>query len=360
MIKKSSRIEYLDSLRGIGAINVALAHYETFNPLFSNGEKIFKGYVAVSLFFVLSGYVLSLNLRTNDGFQNFRLGAFIVKRFFRLWVPFAFALMFSLFCHELGKSISLASPPFSHEYVERWTKKIDSVQVKNELLDFYSPNLLAPSWSLKPELVNSLILPFAFLILRHSILWFILSLLLSIYFNILPFAGLHFSLGCLLAFYDKQIINFVRQTRIALPGMCLLFFLYIIDLKNILIFDTWAIWAVCSFALLAFVLSSPILQWILDRRILRFFGITSFGIYLLHWPIMFVSAPFLYNLTSKLPIFRDSLVYFIGLTYILITIAVSVMFYVFVEKPAIQLGKKIAGLYCNKISMLNIIHNVRA
>jgi peptidoglycan/LPS O-acetylase OafA/YrhL len=360
MIKKSSRIEYLDSLRGLGAIIVGLAHYETFYPFILNGEKIFKGHVAVSLFFVLSGYVLSLSLRKEDAFQNFTLGAFIIKRFFRLWVPFSMALIFSLFCHESGKTTSLASPPFSQEYVERWTKKIDTSQVKNELLDFYSPNLLAPSWSLKPELVNSLILPFGILILRHSILWFIFSVLLGVYFNILPFAGLHFSLGVLLAFYDKHVINFVRYTRIAVPGMCLICLFYFINLQNILIFDTWAIWAVCSFALLAFVLASPKLQYILDTRFLRFLGTVSFGIYLLHWPIMFISLPILSNFTVKNPIFFEARWFLFGLIYIFITFLASTVFYIFVEKPAIKLGKQIAELYNNKISNFNKIKNVNA
>lgn len=110
MINKSSSIEYLQSLRGLGVIIAALTHYETFYPFILNGNKIFNGYAAVSLFFVLSGYVLSLGLRTNDVFQKFSLGSFIIKRFFRLCVPFSMARMCSLFCHESGKTISLASP----------------------------------------------------------------------------------------------------------------------------------------------------------------------------------------------------------------------------------------------------------
>jgi peptidoglycan/LPS O-acetylase OafA/YrhL len=146
---------------------------------------------------------------------------------------------------------------------------------------------------------------------------------------------------------------------IALPGMCLLILLYFIDLKNILIFDTWAIWGFCSFALLAFVLASPILQHILDTRFLRFLGTISFGIYLLHWPLMFISLPILFNLTVKDPISSQALWFIFALTYILITLAVSTIFYILVEKPAIQIGKKIADLYYNKISMFKT-KNVKA
>lgn len=81
-------------------------------------------------------------------------------------------------------------------------------------------------------------------------------------------------------------------------------------------------------ALLAFVLASPVLQYFLNARPLRFFGTVSFGIYLLYWPIMFFSLPILANLTFKKPIFSDFRWFIFALIYLIITFIISTIFYI--------------------------------
>ncbi len=69
LIKPNSRFEFLDSLRGIAALLVALMHFQTlinerssygFPPLIN--EIFLNGHVGVNVFFVLSGFVIAYSI----------------------------------------------------------------------------------------------------------------------------------------------------------------------------------------------------------------------------------------------------------------------------------------------------------
>jgi peptidoglycan/LPS O-acetylase OafA/YrhL len=86
-VKKKNKIFVLESLRGIAAICVALYHYPSSSFLY------FKhGHFAVYFFFVLSGFVISLNYA--DKINNFKdLVNFQKKRFWRLYPTHFFVLL---------------------------------------------------------------------------------------------------------------------------------------------------------------------------------------------------------------------------------------------------------------------------
>jgi peptidoglycan/LPS O-acetylase OafA/YrhL len=86
------RLTYLDSIRGFAALSVVIYHTNgwldfTKDPFFHSSvpthllNVIFNGPSAVSLFFVLSGFVLSLKyfLKPNRPISYLE---FIIKRFF--------------------------------------------------------------------------------------------------------------------------------------------------------------------------------------------------------------------------------------------------------------------------------------
>ena len=66
----NSRIEYLDSIRGIAAMMVVVYHFIGWRwaerTMFHVSSMFFNGADAVSFFFVLSGFVLSFKYLQSD------------------------------------------------------------------------------------------------------------------------------------------------------------------------------------------------------------------------------------------------------------------------------------------------------
>lgn len=81
----------LDGLRGIAALLVAFYHWNVFHWMFS-----FYGYMAVDLFFVLSGFILAH--RYLYACSIAKESDFLVARFARLYPMHLFALFFLLLC----------------------------------------------------------------------------------------------------------------------------------------------------------------------------------------------------------------------------------------------------------------------
>src|ERR1700679_590520 len=81
-VAKPSRVAAIDGLRGLLAVVVLAWH--VCSPFGAAWMLVFAN-VAVGLFFVLSGYVLT---RGWDG----RIGVFLVRRFLRLWPVYALCL----------------------------------------------------------------------------------------------------------------------------------------------------------------------------------------------------------------------------------------------------------------------------
>lgn len=87
-----ARFLELDGLRGIAAFTVILHH---FCCMYDLKEKpyllpLVAGHSAVLLFFVLSGFVLSLPFWNKGTFG--RYDAYLVRRIFRIYVPYVAAV----------------------------------------------------------------------------------------------------------------------------------------------------------------------------------------------------------------------------------------------------------------------------
>src|SRR5438128_2732703 len=99
---KQERYEYLDALRGSAALSVVVYHlHEGYHwpPAISFLDNtplhaLWDGKAAVELFFVLSGFVLSLKyVRPAQGLNNFSYLGYLVSRFFRLMPAFITVLL---------------------------------------------------------------------------------------------------------------------------------------------------------------------------------------------------------------------------------------------------------------------------
>src|SRR6478672_10331259 len=96
----TGRLSTLDGLRGLAALLVVFYHIEWPNHL-TNNNFVGNGYLAVDLFFILSGFVIfqnyAIRISSINDFRNF-----ICLRFFRVY-PLHFAILAWLSCMELLK-----------------------------------------------------------------------------------------------------------------------------------------------------------------------------------------------------------------------------------------------------------------
>jgi peptidoglycan/LPS O-acetylase OafA/YrhL len=113
------RVRELDAVRGLAALVVVLDHLALVSPAWQDASRhngftlinlinfsplyaIFDGTAAVILFFVLSGFVLTLSYE--GGKQTY--AGFLVRRVARIWVPYIFAIAVAVIgAATLGDSI---------------------------------------------------------------------------------------------------------------------------------------------------------------------------------------------------------------------------------------------------------------
>lgn len=156
------RIGKLDSIRGIAALVVLTGHCGPpagvdasglvfWLPIFWDGES------AVVMFFLLSGYVLALQLRSP---KRPTYAGFLIRRFMRIWPPFAVTIVLTyLILSALGLP---AEPDTIHRGVSRMATVGDLLQ---NLLFMGNPYAInSPVWSLFVEMRLSIAFPLLFLI----------------------------------------------------------------------------------------------------------------------------------------------------------------------------------------------------
>jgi peptidoglycan/LPS O-acetylase OafA/YrhL len=117
---------------------------------------LFAGHAAVGVFFVLSGFVLAMSLRGSS--QGGYL-PFVIRRFFRIWVPFAAAILFA----ALLVYLIVPQPIPGHAWInDSWSQPLTWKLVAGHLLMLGPAEYVTldnPMWSLVHELRISLAFP---------------------------------------------------------------------------------------------------------------------------------------------------------------------------------------------------------
>ncbi|KQT46809.1 hypothetical protein ASG52_14005 [Methylobacterium sp. Leaf456] len=164
------RLSQLDALRGVAALSVVLGHlYLAYNG--SEAGWVYRtalspfvsGTMAVVLFFVLSGFVLSLPYAAGRGRSY---PAFAVGRLIRLYPP---VIVFVLISAAIGYLIhGQPSPDGLRRAFRMWDEQVSWLNVAAHLLALGFPadsiRLNPPIWSLIVEIRASLAFPLLFLI----------------------------------------------------------------------------------------------------------------------------------------------------------------------------------------------------
>ncbi len=299
----------------------------------------FNGHNAVCLFFVLSGFVLSLKYIKNES-EQVSYVEFLVKRIFRLYPIYWVVLILTALYLKSDFWLFIKKAP---------------------MIIAGHHTLVVPVWSLKIEMKISLIFLFLLVLaLRNVKILFLAAFLYWFLFGFEIFV-LHFCLGILLAINFEKIkqIKWSKTKRylLFLLGLFLCSFeqihFIVIPHKNFRETDTPLAFFLGAFGCaiwLVLVMSAPNFQKKIEIKPLLFLGDISYGLYIGHRLVfVHILEPHFEWFSFKLGSFFFA---HIVVHYILVT-SFSLLFATFlhylIEKPFIKLGYKVAKKYSNKL-----------
>ena len=367
------RWDSLDSLRGIAAFLVVTFHCAQVtsgfaarsNPLslaaWGDGWTWLKytplrilvssGPSAVVLFFVLSGFVLSLPFLRSERLPGY--AGFAIKRLCRIYLPFAAAILFSAALYWLIDPQPM--PALSHWFnTVLWDQKLTVGYVgRNLAMTGLTPDMTLDlvMWSLVHELRISLVFPLLFLATRR---WPALSMAGSLLLSVICIEALAgteattvpmslvdtgrfvflFTAGILIASRVAEL----RQAAARLSGTTKAW-LWPLSLVLILspgptvyrYFDlTWGLGAVL---LLVLVVSSLRAERMLSARAPVWLGRVSYSLYLVHLPIL-IGAVHLAD--GVLPLWATTI------AAVLASLICAELMHRAIEIPSMRLGRALA------------------
>ena len=359
----------LDSIRGIAALVVVLQHFGLALP--ENESNIFfhlqrGGHRAVIVFFLLSGFVLTLPLRTG---RRQRYPTFVVRRICRIYLPYVAALILAIAADWV-----VGQRPIGNQWVDQsWSHPITGALVGAHLVflgQYDWSQLNTAFWSLIYEMRISLVFPFIALgimvlpgwigaaaALLCSLLSVTVAVLLAELFGLqaadsLAWAiTLHylalFMVGSLLVKYLPHLEKFfaLRSKKIRI-GCIVAALLLIVALPahklavvagywpRMLFADQLADWitVLTAAVLLIGSLQSRSLQHLLHWTPVRRLGERSYSLYLVHGTVLFILVKLLGAGHS---------IYFVLAPYIILSLLLAEGFFRLVEYPSMLLGRQL-------------------
>ncbi|MBF0571567.1 MAG: acyltransferase [Candidatus Omnitrophica bacterium] len=331
---RSERILELDVLRGLAAISILCLHYTTgysehYFPPYPTLFDFPKGYYGISLFFMISGFVIFMTLEKTRNPRDF-----VVSRFSRLYPGYwaAVILTFSLVrvSHLMLREISLHDVFMNLTMFHEWfnVKSLDPVY-----------------WTLRVELSFYILMFIIFLnrglkyIESLGLLWLVLMIICSRlfwYFHIhmpviirqtyLLKSGHLFFAGIL--FYNLKMKGNSWQRHTALI-LCLAAGYLVRDSSYDVFFEIGF-----------FVIFYLFIHGYLSRIVLRpfvFLGSISYSLYLIHDDIGFIIIKHLYAVKAN-----AWLCFFIPAVF---SIFVAALITYLIEKPAVKfIRQRYAGI----------------
>ena len=348
----SHKYQALDSLRGIAALMVVFQHFwEMSNPSDARLKPwlfFCAGHEAVILFFVLSGFVLSHQLR------NFKLSQypqFVLRRILRIYPAYYLALAFSavllIYIERYHSSTLTQYGLTSWFYI--WSRSNFDIPMwigSLSLISHQGNSLDVATWSLFYEMWLSLAFPFLIICcIRNGLAIRLMTLcllaIISYYFwrfaNFLDnqwqsiiYYGWYFIAGMYLYHYHQRLKFSASWFWLAIG--CALYF------SNYLLFGKIAsrmlheILIACGSCLIIInCLYYEPLKQLLGIRLFRFYGKISYSLYLFHLPVLYALS-YLYLPHGSLWMVK------------ILTLSISTLTawgsYIFIEQFFIEFAKK--------------------
>lgn len=358
------RYEQLDGLRGLAALVVFVFHAVMALPPDSPALRVlmvpvlrplWDGPGAVMLFFVLSGFVLTLPYTARTP-RKIEPVSFFIRRIARLypayWAVLIVALILRFLVFDSHGLSGLSSWAAVH-----WSLPIGGISIFRHFF-MIAPGLNVDEidpviWSLIIEMKVSIGFPLLVLVvsrtrrMSYALLAVVLSVILTLPLHLVTHSSSSWSraaimapmflLGSYLAKYRDQAVSLLRQSRtlrtvLALVGVLTYSLVWITPFhsQGVARFGS----ACGSGAFILLFLASPLLELLGTARFTTFLGKVSYSFYLVHLPVLLTVASFIYPRTHS-P--------FVSIVMSLIcSLLTAWALYALVEVPAHSWGKRVA------------------
>lgn len=366
-VHSSTRVPELDGVRGLAIMSVLLWHLLVMPHVLSPGglkpagmmwlvRLLSLSWAGVDLFFGLSGFLIAGILLDASG-ASF-LSRFYLRRFFRIYPLYWAVAVLCFSIPFLAVRLDLVAPP-----------PVYAVLLQNLWMASartFGGDPLGVTWSLSVEEQFYLVLPALVLLLRRSAL----TALLLVTCVLAPLARYAVSappadnwmaayvlticradalaMGALLAivarsgFQARSVLPFARALLLlSLAGIALLISNGDTIGSPVMNVAGYSVMALAAASLIAVVLTSPdgIVARITRGRILREAGAISYGLYLVHVPMVMLCRQYLG--VSPVPATWGAALYALLLPAAL-SVGVAVMSWRYFESPLIRMGHALA------------------
>lgn len=337
-------ISEIQGLRALAVISVVLFHVKF--PLVTGG------FIGVDVFFVISGYVITLIIKKEMLNNQFSLRSFFVRRFWRIFPALLVTVLFTNF-------LFLPLNPSSVEDNFLYSAIASTFGIANIYyfftLDYFSSGISNPllhTWSLGVEEQFYLLFPLVLVISNYfrTSITFVLSTILIVSFftsSITAFSdqssafylpwyrAWEFSLGSLIAWKGFECKTEKKSKCVSWVGITALLCTIFFYRKSYIFPGLGALLpALGTMCLLISTNADTFVNKVFRTKFMKYVGDISYSVYLVHWPfVCFVGL--------VLPI--DNL--FVGSLLIIISFSGGVLLHRFVELPVLNYYRKKKGTY---------------
>lgn len=377
----SHRVVELQSLRGIMALVVLISHCSlvySLTPAQRVGiDAVFNPHAAVIFFFVLSGYVLMVALERMRNQPN-AISVFYLRRMFRLMPLVVVATLIALILMRLFYvDVAGASP---------WFRSLVNPELftsRNVALSFLalSTVVVPPVWTILVEAAGSFLVPVheraaaAFrggarvMLVALLVMTIVVSRIQWEYSYVLVHL-IYFAAGASLYSSRERWFGFLHNhpiltwglvgaSALLLFGFRALWYLYNLGVLAPIVIDYFNVWQSLAEGVFACLLIAGVVAikgGIRPLRIRRvaLIGDLSFGIYLLHFPVMSMIVWTLHRVFEggSGSALLDGTILLVST--LLVVLPLSWVLYRCVERPGIELGRVLtAGLTRERSAVLS-------
>jgi len=352
-MQQGSRIEQLDSLRGIAALSIVFLHFSSY--LFPVTGEIISGYTPilnrtylfVDMFFILSGFVLTL--KYHNVFKEFNVGKtyfkFLFKRLLRIYPLHLITLLIIVFAHYYIYPLWPEIPQDEFQVIKNEFSLLTNFFLihSSGLGDGGCYNCTSwnyPSWSISVEWLSYFLLPlgifigvrgYKYLLITSSISIVVVYSFIEYKFNHMDVASLIGWIRCLAGMGLGVLLYQLGRIELRVtPKQLYLYLLGIPFLFHLVSSDTVV---VLFLGLGVFLVAKTKERTILNHNILQWLGQRSYSIYLNHVIVQeglsFYIRSHLGVTPRKLELSSQLLMYGIG---VCLTLWLSHMSYYLVEQ----------------------------
>ena len=335
---------HIDGLRALAVIAVFLSHLDV--PLFSGG------FIGVDVFFVISGFlitnIITTQLQSSDGFSFLNFYERRIRRIFP-------ALLVTLFCSFIaaiillnvasfkvfGRSLSFAALSASNIFFNKQAGYFDIFSQSNPLLHTWSLGVEEQFYIVYPIILftwhtfsgkNALPLYATLFIISLTLNLFDSHHSLAALYYLTPYRAFEFCIGaaivCLIQKPHKVRLHPALQELLCLLGFGLIL-LIVLKYNSKTFFPSYNALLPClGAALIIYTGHTKYTGSILRYPPLRYLGLISYSLYLVHWPLITFYKAYNQNCGQNFAINLNQKIIIIVMSF-----GLAAFMYHFIEKP---------------------------